>query len=535
MKHINLGNKKGIIFFLFILLLTSKQDFAQLIYQPYSYQFYQKLNTAAYSPSTDLHTAIKPYFIGDSSAVRHVYDSLMIMNVNDTARGWLYRALFTEHGVSIKKKGYTFYADYLADLQAGREFIDKQSTYLNTRGYQAGGTIGDNFFFYTSGFENQGQFPNYEFLYINKVGMVPGQAYDRTFLRYNDWSYVTAMIGYKPAKSITIALGEDKTFIGDGYRSLLLSDFASPYPMLRVTFDLGKKVQYMAMWAYLEDQNAVQFNSFSNYRRKWAAFHYIDWNITNRASLGFFNAIIDEEANDVGQLHGFDVNYIDPVYFSSSLGPSGGVPDHTLIGFNGKYKVLNKTTVYGQLLFDQALSAIDNSSGNAWQLGFKGSDLFKVNSLNYLFEYNTAAPYTYSNQNPIVNYTQLSEPLADPLGANFKEWFGIMNYSVGRFDFQGELHYATYGLNSGNINYGSDITLANNLNIPAGSGATGQGLATTLKYAEGTAAYVINPKYNLRFELGALVRQEKNSASDIKTVLLTFGLRSSFRNLYHDF
>ena len=127
----------------------------------------------------------------------------------------------------------------------------------------------------------------------------------------------------RQVRDITIALGEDKTFIGDGYRSILLSDYAAPYPLFRITFNLGKNVQYMAMWSYMEDQNAVQFNSFSNNRRKWGAFHYIDWNITNRASIGFFNAIIDEEANDQGKLHGFDVNYVDPIYFSSSLGPSG--------------------------------------------------------------------------------------------------------------------------------------------------------------------------------------------------------------------
>jgi hypothetical protein len=317
--------------------------------------------------------------------------------------------------------------------------------------------------------------------------MIPGEAYDRSFGKLTkDWSYVTALIGYSPNKAITIALGEDKTFIGDGYRSVLLSDYASSYPLLRLTANLGKNVQYMAMWAYLEDQKAVQFNSFYNNRRKWAAFHYIDWNINNRASIGFFNALIAEEANDQGKLHGFDINYINPILFSSSLGPSGNAPDHTLLGFNGKYKVLNKTAIYVQLLFDQASSPGNTGSRNSWQLGLRGSDLFKINSLNYLVEYNTSTPYTYSNQYPIVNYTELSEPLAHPFGANFKEWLGILNYSIGKFDFQGQVNYARYGLNTGNINYGKDLLLADNINLPPGNSSTGQGLATSLKFAEGT-------------------------------------------------
>ncbi len=536
MKYIYPATKH--FFALFVTIFITGQAFGQLMYQPYSYQFDQKLNTVEYSPKENLHTAVKPYIFGDSSAIRHAYDSLLSANTDTTGHhSWLHRALFTNHDVDVKHSDYTLYADFMADLDAGREFFDKTSIYLNSRGYQAGGTVGDNFFFYTSGYENQGKFPNYEAAYIKTTDMIPGQAYDRTFLGYNDWEFVTAMMGYRVSPKFMITLGEDKTFIGDGYRSILLSDYAAAYPQLKLTIDLGENVQYTAMWAYMEDQNAVQFDSFGNYRRKWMAFHYIDWNITNRASIGFFNAVVDEEANDQGQLHGFDANYIDPLYFSSSLGPSGSgtVPDHTLIGFNGKYKVLDKTTIYGQLLFDQSLSSVDHSSGSAWQLGVRGSDLFKVSHFNYLFEYNTAAPYTYSNQTPLLNYAEYSEPLGDPLGANFKEGVALLNYSIWKFDLQGEIDYAKYGLNIGNTNYGKELTLADNTNIPTGTAVTGQGLATTLKYAEGVVAYVINPRYNFRIEVSGLLRQEVNSQTDTKTAYIMIGLRTGFRELYHDF
>ena len=527
---------KKLFTFVSILLLFAGVSKAQLMYQPYSYQFYQKLNNSVYSPSNNLHTSLKPYLIADSSAVRPLYDSLLMLKTDNKGKSWLYRILFRQHLVDQKDKDYTFYLDYLPDLQLGREFKEQKTVWLNTRGYQVGGTIGSRFFFYTSGYENQGKFANYETNYINTVGMIPGEAFDKSYGgATKDWENVTALIGYTPIKSISIVLGEDKTFIGDGYRSVLLSDYASAYPLLRITANLGKNVQYMAMWAYMEDQDAVQFSSFTNNRRKWGAFHYIDWNITNRASIGFFNALIAEETNDQGQFHGFDVNYINPVFFVSSLGPSKPAPDHTLFGFNGKYKVLNKTTVYGQFLVDQTSSTDNNNGRNAWQLGFRGSDLFKVSKLNYLFEYNTSKPYTYSNQYPIVSYTELSEPLADPLGANYKEFVGILNYSIGKFDLQGQVNYAKYGLNTVGINYGKNITLADNVKLPPTIGNTGQGLGSTLKYAEGTIAYILNPKYNLRIEVGGLLRQETNSLSDTKTAMFVLGLRSTFRNLYHDF
>ncbi|MDO3626821.1 gliding motility protein RemB [Mucilaginibacter sp. BT774] len=512
-----------------VLLLFVCAAKAQLMYQPYSYQFYQKLNNSVYSPANNLHTSLKPYLIGDSSAMRSLYDSLLMLKADNSGKSWLYRKLFRQHLIEVNDTEYTFFLDYLPDLQIGREFNEPKTVWMNTRGYQLGGTIGSKFFFYTSGYENQGKFANYETDYINSVGVIPGQAFDKSYGKNTkDWSQVTALIGYAPTRSISIELGEDKTFIGDGYRSVLLSDYAAAYPLLRFKADLGKHVQYMAMWAYMQDQYATQFNSFSNNRRKWGAFHYIDWNITNRASIGFFNALIAEEANDAGQYHGFDANYINPAFFVSSLGSSKPAPDHTLFGFNGKYKVLNKTTIYGQFLYDQD-SSVGGNSKYAWQVGFRGSDLLKVSKLNYLFEYNSSKPGTYASQYPIVNYTQFSESLADPLGSDFKEAVGIINYSIGKFDLQGQLNYAKYAASTVQLTGGTGINSSPYIN------STGQTITNTLKYAEGTVAYVLNPKYNLRLEIGGLVRQSTSSVSDSKTAMFIFGLRSTFRDLYHDF
>jgi hypothetical protein len=159
-----------------------------------------------------------------------------------------------------------------------------------------------------------------------------------------------------------------------------------------------------------------------------------------------------------------------------------------------------------------------------------------VRRLNYLFEFNSAKPYTYSNAVSINSYAHFREPLGHPFGANFKEWLSLINYSIKRFDFQAQFMYSKYGLDQNGFNYGKNIVLVNNSNIPQdNTGTIGQGLETTLKYAEGTIAYVLNPKYNLRLELTALLRKEANSLSENKTTHISIGLKGSFRNLYHDF
>jgi hypothetical protein len=298
----------------------------------------------------------------------------------------------------------------------------------------------------------------------------------------------------------------------------------------------------MIAWAYIEDlaSTAPKFDYFGGNRRKWALFHYIDWNITKRASFGMFNALITPEADNQGSRSGFDANFVNPILFASSLGPGGYQKDNVFLGFNAKYKIFDKAALYGQIMFDRFkgsdfFSGNSTDNTNGWQLGIRGADIFKVKRLNYLFEYNTVKPYTYSNQQPISSYSFYGDPLAHPYGANFREFLGILNYSVGRFDFQGQINYAKYGLDALKTdNNGKIITKPF---VPSANTTTtiGQGISTQLYYGEGTVAYILNPKYNLRLELGALYRQEKNDQKDSKNALITFGLRSSFRNLYHDF
>jgi hypothetical protein len=291
----------------------------------------------------------------------------------------------------------------------------------------------------------------------------------------------------------------------------------------------------MMMWTNMEDMHQTKFDAFGDNRRKWAEFHYFDWNVTNRLSLGFFNAIIIGAANDVGQMHGFDANYINPIFFSSSIGTKTPYADVVTNGFNGKYKILNKTAVYGQFVFNRQSDGTANINTGGFQLGFRGSDLFGLKNLNYLAEYNTVKPYTYSSPQVITNYTQYSQSLGDPLGANFKEAIGILNYSLGKFDVQGELEYASLGLDPNKTtSFGSNVMLAFPPE-PLPASYTGAGVNTHLYYGEGTLSYLVNPKYNLRLEGGLLLRDEKNTLMNSKTVLITFGLRSTFRDLYHDF
>jgi len=486
-----------LLFFLLLPVLTQ----AQAIYQPYSYHFYQKFNKVQYSWETRQHTAVKPMII--DSVMAPVYDSLMNVGVKERAT-WIGRKLWNEHLVDVTGDDYTFYGDFIPDFQVGRDFGGAgKNTWLNTRGFQLGGTISDKFFFYTSAYENQGVFPAYVNDFILENEVVPGQMYGKLGTEQQDWAYASAIVSYSPTQNLNFSLAYDKNFIGDGYRSMLLSDISSNSTFLKFNGAFGD-VHITSILSYMLDPREVVSEGISRSRsqRKWGAFQYADWNVSNRFSLGLFHSIIWANRNNAG------------------------TSDMMQVGLNTKYKAFRNASLYGQVLLSKKL---------AGQVGLRGFDALGVKNLNFLAEYNFAKPYSYASNDPLTNYSNYSQSLGHPFGANFREFVGIANYSYQKFDFSLQGNYGLYGLDvAEEDNYGKDLFKPYDKALAHGD-AIGQGLKTTMVYADAKIAYIVNPKYNLRLEAGAVLRRESNAEWTNNSSLITLGLRASFRNLYYDF
>ncbi len=509
-------------------------------YLPYSFDFYQKFNQEVYDHTSSFHSAIKPYF-GDDAALQLAVDSFQNIGADTLKRSWVRRKVLNEHLISVRKKEYTFYADYLPDLMVGHD-SQAGGTWLNTRGYQVGVTVGEKFSFYTSGFENQAVFPRYFENFVDENRVVPGQVGGKFGTNVKDWAYTTASLSYTANKYLNFTLAYDKNFIGDGYRSMLLSDVSANYSFFRLRANLGA-VQYQTVFAYMLDPGAPKLTNDRRLgdRGKWGAFHYLDWNVNKKFSVGFFQAVTWADAEPEGK-RGFDFNYIHPFVFLRPIESANSTsPDKMRLGVNTKYEVLKNTSLYGQFMIDEFTAkeffAKNGYWANKWalQLGFRGSNLFGIKRLNYLGEFNTARPYTYAHFDRVSNYAQYNQPLAHPVGANFREFLGLLNYSVKRFDFSGQLLYAYYGLDPAGKNFGKDIFLSYNTRSLNYNSKVGNGIATDLFFAKGKVSFLINPKYNLRLEAIAISRNENNSLGKNQTNYLTFGLRSSFRSLYDDF
>lgn len=542
--------RKRFVYILSILLLLAGCTYntlhAQVETQAYSYSYYQKLNRMVYSPETKMHTAAKPFlFKGDLLKMK---DSLANLYPTDSDN-WFMRKIFNEHLVQSQTPEYTFYLDFIPDFTIGKEIInkDRRTTYLNTRGFQLGLNIKDKFTFSSSFFENQAVFPHYIDDYIAYSGVVPGQSSSKDAQKKTkDWMYASASMTYDFSPYIQATVAFDKNHIGDGYRSLLLSDFSSNYTHLKLQGTIGN-VQYTSVWAYMNDPTNPRLDSLETGGRfgdgiKYGAFQYFDYNATDRFSIGFFQAVIWANRNQAGY-RGFDFNYLIPGLFVRPVENNNRTsPDKIFLGLNTKYKLWNNLTAYGQFLLGEFTAkeffANNGYIHNKWggQIGIRGYDTFGVKNLNFLGEYNLVRPYTYQHFTSISNYSNNGEPLAHPRGANFRELVGLVNYSWQRFDVSLEGLYSRYGTDPlDGTNMGGDIFKSYRTFPNRYGNKIGQGVKNDLYFADMKVAYVLNPKYNLRIEGQYTQRYRKIEGEKTqKSGVISIGLRSSFRSFYGD-
>lgn len=532
-------------FALIILSIVSLSAYAQSVSQLGTYLKPSEAKLL-YTDSVVRHTTLRPY-------VLNANDSLFLKEDSTTHKTWIGRKLWDEHLLQVRQPDFDLYLDFLPDFQIGRDFNNSKTTWLNTRGFYIGGRIGKQFTFYTSFYENQGVFPQYVDNSTRSTGVLAGQGEIRNYGNGGfDYSYAAGRISYTPSKYFNFDLGYDRNFIGDGYRSLLLSDATAPYPYVKLTATVWK-LRYMMMWAQMIDRESPKFDYQNGYRKKWGVFHYLDWNISKKVSVGLFENVIWQDADSLGK-RGFDMSYLNPLLFFRPVEFANGSPDKVLVGLTAKYKMLPKFTWYGQFALNEFTAkeffAGDGYWANKWgtQIGFRSFDIFKIPNLHFQGEMNIVRPYTYTARKPVVNgvvnpnngkptnnYVHFSQSLAHPWGANFEEFLGIVNYTWNRFDFRGQFTYGYYGLDPQGMNYGKNILLPYDTRVSDYGNHIGQGITTKLYYGDLTAAYVLNRKYNLRIETGLTLRSENNTAGKNSTAIVSFGLRSSFRNLYYDF
>jgi hypothetical protein len=476
---------------------------------PLSHHNYSLFDPAMNQIGTNNHTAQKPFIY---SEVNKYYNfEAENQKISRNSSSWLGRKFWDEHMVTLKGKDYWLTLDPGVDLQVGKDIDAEIDTYNNTRLIYTQGGIGKKVNFFAVIYESQGRFADYFNRYAISIrpdggnaGIIPARGIAKLFRSDSfDYPIATGQISYAPSEHFNMQLGHGKNFIGDGYRSLLLSDNASPYPFFKLNTTFWK-IKYTNTWMSLRDVRS-EVTADGSFRTKYMANHYLSYNVTKRLNIGLFETVIWENDND----RGFDLNFVNPVIFyraiEFSTGSRGG---NAIIGLSGKYKFTNRINAYAQLIIDE-FSSNDIFGGNGsyknktgYQLGAKYYDSFGIKGLYLQAEYNRVRPFTYSHNSVVLNYGHNNQSMAHTLGSNFSEFIAIARYQRGRifgdikvivaqrgFEFNTTDDALFYG---GNI-YGTEDNRVSDL-----GNEVAQGNTTDFFHAELQAGYLLNPATNLK-------------------------------------
>jgi hypothetical protein len=518
---------------------------------PFSHSYYAQFDYALNQVGSNNHTSSKPYTYAEVSQYYDIEKANQLLMKKKSS--WFGRKLWNENMVQLQGDGYWFTLNPIVDLQMGNSMSKTSNkTFVNTRGIQFRGGIGEQVNFTTTIYESQGRFADYFNNYAESIrpsggnpAIIPGVGIAKAFkTNAYDFPMAEANLTYTPSKFLDIQLGYGRNFLGDGYRSLLLSDGSSPYPYLKINTKFWK-IKYTNTYMWMKDvRDAVTVDG--TYATKYVANHFLSWNVSKRMNLGFFESVVWANQNN----RGFDFNFVNPIIFYRAVEfASSSKSGNALMGLTGKYKWSNSVNFYGQFLLDEFSLGDMKSGDHSWrnkygyQLGAKYYNAFNINNLLLQVEYNHVRPYVYSHSDVLTNYGNNNQSLGHQWGGNFKELIGIARYHRGRYFADAKLTVGVRGLDfaDSNVNYGSNIYLSYNDNRYADTGVVvGQGNKANVFIADMQAGYVINPQTNLKL-FGSLIYRNFNPMADTpvylkeSTTWFSLGLRCDIFNWYFDY
>ena len=436
----------------------------------------------------------------------------------------------------VNTKDFFLAINPVLQLSAGKELDSSHLLYVSSRGVTLRGMIARKVGFSTTIIDNQERGPSYYEQYVKTSRAVPGVGFFKPFKGFDtsktDYFDGRGYISFNAAKYIDIQFGYDKNFIGNGYRSLFLSDWGNSYLFLKLNTKIWK-FNYQNLFMELEPQYVKTGDNLLP--RKYAAMHHLSLNVTKWLNLGLFEGVI------FGRTNHFDFAYLNPIIFYRHIEGTVGSPDNALAGFDFKANIKHRIQLYGQLLLDEfVLSNIKNDPTN-WtnkfgiQVGAKYIDAFGIKNLDLQAEMNRVRPFTYSHNDSIANYTHYNQPLAHPLGSNFQEFIGILKYQpLKKLYINARLIYYYKGLDSGGVDFGGDI-FRDYTTRSSGTGfKVGGGEKLTVLNALLEVSYEL--KQNLYFELSFQQRNSKLAGipnSNVNSTMVSAGIRlNMFKRAY---
>jgi len=437
----------------------------------------------------------------------------------------------------VHVKDFDLVINPIIQFQYMKESGNDETLFLNSRGVSVRGRIANKIGFNASIIDNQERDPKYVQAWEDKYQSVPGAGFYKNFKGTGfDYFDARGYFTFNVTKYIDVAFGYDRNFIGNGYRSLFLSDFGNNTLFLKLNTRIWK-LNYQNL--FMELQQTEPRGPDRLLRKKYAVFHHLDVNVAKKLNIGLFEGVM------FGRSNHFEFGYLNPVIFYRSIEQQNGSFDNSVAGIDFKLNTVKQVQLYGQFLLDEFnLSQIKKNNGwwaNKWglQLGAKYVNAFSIKNLDLQLELNRVRPFTYSHYDSVANYTHYNQPLAHPLGANFNELIGIVRYQPApKWTILAKAMYWKQGLDTGSRSFGGNIFLPNR--PPYRQGDYGYDIVSGIESKTTTASFLLS--YELKenmFIEGSLVHRKfdipSNSSLSTSTTIVGIGFRWNMHRRNFDF
>jgi hypothetical protein len=570
--------KKLLFLILFICTSISYLSTAQSAFAPLNQDYYHLIDRFEIKRgifSEGFHTTVKPYtrkgivslvdsIWADSSVYLSMQDMFNLEYLEDDSWEWaksdavgnsrkpIFNALYYKKSDAYSSSNDVFdiHVNPVVNFEVGTvEGKNTTSTTLNTRGVEIRGMINRKVSFYTFLTDNISLIPDYVKEYVDKYNQnelrplgtgrlpgMPGEGFTKEFRqdKYStDFFSARAYITFQATKNIQLQFGHDKNVIGNGFRSLILSDNAAPYLFLKLNTTIGR-FQYQNIFSQLIYTGLKPYDQI--FPRKYMAMHHLSINVSKKLNIGLSESVIFQRDSTTG--NSFDLNYLNPVIFYRFVESFQGSADNAFIGLDFKWNFAKRFSLYGQFMLDEFNSKEFFKASGYWankfavQGGIKYINVLGINNLDYQAELNIVRPYTYSHYDG-ANYSHYNQSLAHPLGANFEEWSHIIRWQpINKLQLTGRIIYAKFGEDRTTTeNWGGDIlkdydTRSRKILYDDLYGNyIGQGRSTVTTILDFRASYQI--KHNLFIE-GHYMNRNYNSAVDkldYTNTVSSFGIR----------
>jgi len=490
----------------------------------------------------ELFTTVKPYkrsaivaYVDSLDAIDHVFtsaaDKFNYEYFRNDSWEWS-RAATSDSRKPVLKTFYRKKSDlYHVDIPdfdlhvspvlyagVGYDTERNRSLYINTRGVELRSMIDKKVGIYAYFTDNQAVLPAYVERSITDHAVIPHEGFWKRFKTDGvDYFQARGYIDVNVSKHIYVQLGHDRMFIGNGIRSLIWSDYAAPQLYLRANVKVWK-LNYMFQLNRMTADVIGNATGLSNgkYPEKYVAFHHASINLGKKLNIGLFESVVFSPRDSVnGQKAAFEWNYVNPVIFYRAIEQQFGSADNAIVGADFKWNAFKGVSFYGQLVLDEFLLKHIRARDGWWankfagQMGVKYIDAFGVSNLDLQLEGNIVRPYTYSHNTRYASYTNYRQPIAHPLGANFRELVGVVEYQpLGKLNLTGKLIYVDGGSDYfTGLNYGSDPLKSYDTRVQEFGNKIGQGVPMKRLFASLTASYMV--KHNVFVDLQMIQRKEQ--------------------------